>query len=97
MKVTPKAGCKRKRAPSPVNERPKFLRFPPAMLAYDPTRRITRNTKKINDHNKEPMLLNMPTEVILQISENLDVLDRAALALSCKGLAAKLNAHNHLD
>ena len=67
------------------------------MLAYDPTRRITRNTKKIDDHNKTPMLLNMPTEVILHISETLDVLDRAALALSCKDLAAKLNAHNHLD
>lgn len=67
------------------------------MLAYDPTRRITRNTKKIDDHNKTPLLLNMPTEVILQISENLGVLDRAALALSCKDLAAKVSAHNHLD
>ncbi|KAF7514036.1 hypothetical protein GJ744_004361 [Endocarpon pusillum] len=98
MKATPKGGRKRKRAPSLVKKRPKFLRFPPAMLATrDPTRRITRSTKKIDDHNKESMLLNMPTEVILQISEKLDVLDRAALALSCKDLAAKLNAHNHLD
>lgn len=67
------------------------------MLAYGPTRRITRNTKKIDHHKKRALLLNMPAEVILQISEILDVLDRAALALSCKDLAAKLNAHEHLD
>ncbi len=67
------------------------------MLAHDPTRRITRNAKRINDCNETSFLLNMPTEVILQISDSLDVLDRAGLALSCKDLAAKLSAHNHLD
>jgi hypothetical protein len=67
------------------------------MLAHDPTRRVTRKIKKINDHNQTPPLLNMPTEIILGISERLDIVDRAVLALTCKDIAAKLQANNHLD
>ena len=48
-------------------------------------------------HNKPSTLSNLPTEVLLDISEELNILDRAALALSCKDVAAKLETHNHLD
>lgn len=65
------------------------------MLVHNPTRHLPR--KRFNARSKLLLLLNMPTEVILSISDHLDVLDRAALALSCKELASKLVAYSQLE
>ena len=53
--------------------------------------------KKIFDQNQKSLFLNMPTEVLLGISDQLDLLDCAALALTCKDVAKKLDAYNYLD
>ncbi len=67
------------------------------MLDRTSDSQVTKNTKKAVRQNKVLPLLTMPIEVLLDISDKLDILDRAALALTCKDIAAKLDAYDHLD
>lgn len=58
---------------------------------------VKPETKRAMDRTDVSPLQNLPTEILLGISGHLDILDRAALALSCKDVAARLVAHHHLD
>jgi hypothetical protein len=57
----------------------------------------TRATMRFDDPNNVPLLLNVPNEVLLGISDELHMFDRAALALTCKDIAARLQASSQLD
>ncbi len=66
------------------------------ILVGDTNRRLRQTPQKIEPDNTTAKLLDMPNEIFLLISTELGILDRAALALSCKDFAAKLDSFNHL-
>lgn len=68
------------------------------MFAYNPNKRITHERQRKSwFSNQKSKLLHMSVDSTLNITDQLGLLGRIALALACKDLAAKIDAHNQLE